>query len=998
VLGLELDRAGLDFRGRYTVPSEYFIASAPRPYIKEWLEQAQKSWWNKAAEAVARGLSWTATHTGLIAAILLLALLSRLLVMPISLKAERDQIRSRELAEELAALKERLKTDPRRLGRAMSAFYKRHGLTPVRNLLGLLFLPLMAISVTAVQLAASGTAESLLWMLNIAERDPSFVLPVLFAILIALYLDIAFARNRNQRILVWLITLPVLTATGALLSAAADVYMIASAALLLVQRAIVSGQLAKLREFWRDLHDDGIVALQDVDRLKGCGNKAYRLAQLRMHGIAVPDGWVLTSRFLAQFAHGTPQWRRRHLDRLWRQLGVERVAVRSSAASEDGSDRSFAGVFETVLNVDRAGLKKAITEVAASFDAARVESYGAKGESGNILVQRMVDAEYAGVLFTQDPAASGLAIVELVRGTAEKLVSGAVVPEAFRCGRISGRPIGERKAPIDLTPLVHIGHRAEETFGAPQDIEWTYREGCFYLVQSRDITGVLEGAGASGIIRREEKRVLDLTATAPADEVVFAQNELAEMLPRPTPLSLSMMEAMWASGGSVDLACRSLGLAYQVGEDQPNYVLTIFGRLYVDKRQEHARAPKLSSLALRRLEKRADRIEREFREEFLPGFLRDMMLREAVDFDRLATADIFAMLEEAYNNFVGATHVAVDVINIAASLYLDRAKNKLVEHGLDPATYLAHVPEGVYSHALAEAKAAPRGMQRGKLLTTIGHRAVLDYELAQPRYEETPEVLDALCETQTPVHALHTNTSGMAGDPALWEAVRRARRFQTLKEDAKHQSLRELAVCRRAILALDERLGFDGLMFYLTFAELFALRNHSVDELRDVASNRKHQSDIFRDVASLAATLTVIDLEDATAGIEHDQSADDAVVRGTRVSGSSVVEGRARVIAPSDAESGSPIADFENGDIIVSSMVHPAWLSYFRDAGGFVCEIGGWLSHTAIVAREFDLPMIIGTRGLRTIEDGSLIRLHLDGTVEIIEAGERQRLRAVAAA
>jgi phosphohistidine swiveling domain-containing protein len=293
-------------------------------------------------------------------------------------------------------------------------------------------------------------------------------------------------------------------------------------------------------------------------------------------------------------------------------------------------------------------------------------------------------------------------------------------------------------------------------------------------------------------------------------------------------------------------------------------------------------------------------------------------------------------------------------------------------------------------------------MQHGKLLAALGHRAVLDYELAQPRYEETPEVLDALCESQAPAapgtHAPHTDASAMGGDRKVWEAVRRARRFQTLKEDAKHQSLRELAVCRRAVVALDRRLGLDGLAFFLTFEELFALRDRPVDELREVARERRHQADVFHDLVPLPPTLTIVEIEDATAGIEHDQSTSDAGVRGTRVSGSSVVQGRARLVAPADAENGNPIAVLEEGDIIVSSMVHPAWLPYFRHAGGFVCEVGGWLSHTAIVAREFNLPMIVGTRGLRTIVDGSLIRLHPDGTIETIEEAERERVRVVAAA
>jgi phosphohistidine swiveling domain-containing protein len=225
----------------------------------------------------------------------------------------------------------------------------------------------------------------------------------------------------------------------------------------------------------------------------------------------------------------------------------------------------------------------------------------------------------------------------------------------------------------------------------------------------------------------------------------------------------------------------------------------------------------------------------------------------------------------------------------------------------------------------------------------------------------------------------------MSADRKVLEAVRRSRRFQTLKEDAKHQSLRELAVCRRAILTLDRRLGLDGLAFFLTFDELLSLRDRAVDELREVASERRRQSDIFRKVTPLPPTLTIVEIEDATAGIEHDSSASDAGVRGTRVSGSGVVEGRARLVTAADAENGNPIAVLEEGDIIVSSMVHPAWLPYFRHVGGFVCEVGGWLSHTAIVAREFNLPMIVGTRGLRTIVDGSLIRLHPDGTVETVE-------------
>ena len=102
------------------------------------------------------------------------------------------------------------------------------------------------------------------------------------------------------------------------------------------------------------------------------------------------------------------------------------------------------------------------------------------------------------------------------------------------------------------------------------------------------------------------------------------------------------------------------------------------------------------------------------------------------------------------------------------------------------------------------------------------------------------------------------------------------------------------------------------------------------------------------------------------------------------MSGSKVVEARAHVISEEDAELGNPMEDFRDGDIIVASMINPAWLPYFSRAGGFVSEVGGWLSHPAILAREYDVAMIVGTEGIGRIADGDRLRLHLDGRIEVV--------------
>jgi rhodanese-related sulfurtransferase len=151
VAGIELTRAGYDVRGRYTQPWAYFVPRERPAYVDRWIAQSNQSLWDKAATYLADAMSAAAAWIGLPGAILLLAVISRLLVLPFSVKAERDQIHTRAVAGKLKTIKEELRNDPVRKARSVRALYKRHGLTPGRNLLVLVFLPIMALAVIAVQ-------------------------------------------------------------------------------------------------------------------------------------------------------------------------------------------------------------------------------------------------------------------------------------------------------------------------------------------------------------------------------------------------------------------------------------------------------------------------------------------------------------------------------------------------------------------------------------------------------------------------------------------------------------------------------------------------------------------------------------------------------------------------------------------------------------------------------------------------------------------------------
>ena len=98
-----------------------------------------------------------------------------------------------------------------------------------------------------------------------------------------------------------------------------------------------------------------------------------------------------------------------------------------------------------------------------------------------------------------------------------------------------------------------------------------------------------------------------------------------------------------------------------------------------------------------------------------------------------------------------------------------------------------------------------------------------------------------------------------------------------------------------------------------------------------------------------------------------------------------IVEGRARVILnPEDSTA------IQKGDILLTRAVNPGWTPLFVSLSGVACEIGGALSHGAIIAREYGLPMVAAVTGITTkIRDGQRIRLNgFSGTIEILEEDE----------
>jgi pyruvate,water dikinase len=252
---------------------------------------------------------------------------------------------------------------------------------------------------------------------------------------------------------------------------------------------------------------------------RACGGKAAGLARLIRAGAPTPPGVVIeASAFQTQLARcgptreallGTPldarlaASLRAQFER--RRAGV-RLAVRSSAVGEDAREASFAGQFDTVLDVDSPdALAHAVRRVWASAFGERALRYaqhrGVRPAGMAVIVQEQVDAAFSGVLFTRDPSRPGAdhMLIEYCAGLGERLVSGAVTPGRARIARADLR-VEVEQAPEEepaLDPRAHPAIAAlarhalalERALGGPQDIEWSIDRGDrIALLQCRPLT------------------------------------------------------------------------------------------------------------------------------------------------------------------------------------------------------------------------------------------------------------------------------------------------------------------------------------------------------------------------------------------------------------------------------------------------------------------------------------------------------------------------------
>jgi len=274
-----------------------------------------------------------------------------------------------------------------------------------------------------------------------------------------------------------------------------------------------------------------IIDIQDISEelLPTVGGKARGLNRLIHYGFNVPDAFIITDIDENEdFESAVKRYEER---------GFKDVSVRSSATLEDGVDFSAAGQFSTFLGVNGAEeLKNAAKACVDSLNNETARHYAStflrSAESKmTVVVQKMVNARCAGVIFSRAPMRPGYVLVEAVPGLGENLVSGKMSAQQYRVrgNNVENMPAHPILSKKEAIMLGEAGRKAEELFGMPMDLEWAI-----------DKNGQIQWLQARPITIGESVTVNELDCELDATNFVYTTGNIGEVMPGAvTPLNLS---------------------------------------------------------------------------------------------------------------------------------------------------------------------------------------------------------------------------------------------------------------------------------------------------------------------------------------------------------------------------------------------------------------------------------------------------------------------------
>ncbi|MER7722437.1 rifamycin-inactivating phosphotransferase [Streptomyces sp. NPDC096323] len=717
----------------------------------------------------------------------------------------------------------------------------------------------------------------------------------------------------------------------------------------------------------------------------------------------------------------------RHISRCWASLFTERAVTYRQRNGIDHRTVHMAVVVQRMVFPQAAGILFTADPVTGSRKVATVDAGFGLGEA---LVSGLVNPDVFkvrdGEVVARAVSAKQLAVHALPAGGTHE-----VAIDAHR---------QEQPALTDAQAvrLVRLGRRIEAHFGRPQDIEWCLADDGFQIVQSRPITTLFpipdSGDQENHVYVSVGHQQMMTDPMKPLGYSMWQQTAMVAMHEAGGRLFVDVTRRLASPAGRaalLDIMGKGDPLVRDALEtvlDREGFVPSIPDAGPGGPAAGGAPAPIETDPAIvtdliERSEASIAALERDIRTQSGPALF-DFLLKAFVEHKRVLSDPVSIQvimagmestwwLNDKLQEWLGER-------NAADTLTLSAPGNITSEMGLEllavadvirPYPELVTFLEGVEDDDFLDELSTREGGAEAReaietYLDRYGMRCVGEIDITRPRWRERPTTLvpvildhvrnfgpgaaerrfeqgrqKALKKEQDVLSRLRALPDGDRKADEAKRMIDRVRTFIGYREYPKYGIVSRSFVYKRALLAEAERLVRANVIrekedvFYLTFQEFHdAVRSNRVDDR--LIQRRK---DAFRSYHALTPPRVLTSEGEAFTGAYRRDDVPAGALTGVPVS-AGTIEGRARVILD------MADADLEAGDILVTTFTDPSWSPLFVGIAGLVTEVGGLMTHGAVIAREYGLPAVVGVeRATRLIRDGQRIRVHgTDGYVELL--------------
>ena len=772
-----------------------------------------------------------------------------------------------------------------------------------------------------------------------------------------------------------------------------------------LNRDEVDSESRQVFNFFRG--DQGILTLKQNLSAQQVGNKAANLSLLKRWGYNIPDGWVINAgddiNQLISFL----------------QPSVNHpLVVRSSALEEDSINASAAGIYESFLNISNSvDLEQAIFACFSSYDSSIAIDYRQNKQQQEhgiaVIVQKQIPGLYSGVVFSRDPInqLEDCVCIEAISGLGTQLVSGEITPEQYRVIFPDMTLHGEGDTPSEiLMQIAEIAREVEQLYqGIPQDIEWSYDGDKIWLLQTRPVTNL---------------------------QPLWTRKIAAEVIPgviRPLTWSINkpLTCGVWGEIFSIVLGKKAQTLDFNqtatLQYHRAYFNATLLGNIFLlmglppesleflthgSKFTKPSWKTTLINLpGLWKLWQKEQSLAADFLADndryFTP--LLDELNENISNIDQLSLEEKFTQINKILVNLKKITYYSIfaplsyslrqaflkvdlqslnyqNIPEIASVKKLEEIANNT--RNLLSDQELAKIDSQNYAAFftyLAESTEGQSILNRlNEWLKEYGYLSKVATDISVSRWEEEPQSMKRMF-TKFVAQKQNKKENSVPKQNSIQQKTVQSR--LDLKGKVSEIYSRLLANLRYYFLSVeknflaDQILKQEGDIFFLRFREIAQyVENPKLSiNFEQIVQTRQLQWQESKKISQVPyliygnapqidfnLSLTSLTCKDSFTGIP---------------ASAGIVEGRIKIV-----NNLTEVTDINSDVIIVVPYTDSGWSTLLAHAGGLIAEVGGKLSHGAIIAREYQIPAVMNIHHATQIfHDGQFVRIDgFKGIVEIL--------------